>query len=127
MDLRLRRALGMLRLGKATEAAEAAAEAGQEAGQPPLAALSVAARLAAAGAKSFCEGEAEDEALEELAVLKVSPGALICRLHGILPQVSVFMYQQVSEYPVLPGKPTLTVLRGQSCRWRYCSTTTINR
>lgn len=72
MDLRLRRALGMLRLGKATEAAEVAAEAGQEAGQPPLAAISVAARLATAGAKAYCEGETEDEALEELAALKVS-------------------------------------------------------
>lgn len=85
MDLRLRRALGMLRLGKAAEAAEAAAEAGQEAGRPPLAAISVAARLAAAGAKSFCDGEAEDEALEELAALKVSPVVLcfiVTRCHS---------------------------------------------
>ncbi|CAM9460693.1 unnamed protein product, partial [Hapterophycus canaliculatus] len=40
MDLRLRRVMGMLKLGKAVEAAEAAAEARQEAGQPPLAAVS---------------------------------------------------------------------------------------
>lgn len=71
MDLRLRRAMGMLRLGSAVEAAEAAAEAGREAGQPPLAAVSVAARVAAAGAKSLCEGEAEEEALDELTTLKV--------------------------------------------------------
>lgn len=89
MDLRLRRALGMLRLGKATEAAEAAAEAGKEAGQSPLAALSVAARLAAAGAKSFCEGEAEDEALEELAVLKVSAGLRFVDCMTFCPSVSL--------------------------------------
>lgn len=71
MDLRLRRVMGMLKLGKATEAAEAAAEALSEAGQPPLAAVSVAARVAAAGAKSLCEGEAEEEALDELTALKV--------------------------------------------------------
>ncbi|CAM9872023.1 unnamed protein product, partial [Ectocarpus fasciculatus] len=71
MDLRLRRAMGMLKLGRAAEAAEAAVEAGQEAGQPPLAAVTVAARVAAAGAKSVCEGEAEEEALDELTALKV--------------------------------------------------------
>lgn len=71
MDLRLRRAMGMLKLGKAADAAEAAAEAGREAGQPPLAAVTVAARVAAAGAKLLCEGEAEEEALDELAALKV--------------------------------------------------------
>lgn len=71
MDLRLRRAMGMLKLGRAVDAAEAAAEAGQEAGQPPLAAVTVAARVAAAGAKSLCEGEAEEEALDELTALKV--------------------------------------------------------
>eukprot|EP00903_Cladosiphon_okamuranus_P008957 g8571.t1 len=70
MDLRLRRAVGMLKLGRAADAAEAAAEAGQEAGQPPLAAVTVAARVAAAGAKSLCEGEAEEEALDELTALK---------------------------------------------------------
>ncbi|CAM9686740.1 unnamed protein product [Ectocarpus sp. 8 AP-2014] len=70
MDLRLRRAMGMLKLGRAAEAAEAAVEAGQEAGQPPLAAVTVAARVAAAGAKSVCEGEAEEEALDELTALK---------------------------------------------------------
>lgn len=71
MDLRLRRAVGMLKLGRAADAAEAAAEAGQEAGQPPLSAVSIAARVAAAGAKSLCEGEAEEEALDELTALKV--------------------------------------------------------
>lgn len=71
MDLRLRRAMGMLKLGSAADAAEAAAEAGQEAGQPPLAAVTVAARVAAAGAKSLCEGEAEEAALDELTTLKV--------------------------------------------------------
>lgn len=72
MDLRLRRAMGMLKLGRAAEAAEAAAEAIQEAGQSPLAAVTVAARVAAAGAKSLCEGEAEEEeALDELTALKV--------------------------------------------------------
>eukprot|EP00752_Nemacystus_decipiens_P007280 g6516.t1 len=70
MDLRLRRAMGMLKLGRAADAAEAAAEARQEAGQPPLAAVTVAARVAAAGAKSLCEGEAEEEALDELTALK---------------------------------------------------------
>ncbi|CAN0523062.1 unnamed protein product, partial [Ectocarpus sp. 12 AP-2014] len=70
MDLRLRRAMGMLKLGRAADAAEAAVEAGQEAGQPPLAAVTVAARVAAAGAKSVCEGEAEEEALDELTALK---------------------------------------------------------
>lgn len=71
MNLRLRRALGMLRLGRAAEAAEAAVEAGTEGGQPPLAAVSVAARLAAAEAKAQCGVAADDEALEELTALKV--------------------------------------------------------
>lgn len=71
MDLRLRRAMGMLKLGRAADAAEAAAEAGLEVGQPPLAAVTVAARVAAAGAKSLCEGEAEEKALDELTALKV--------------------------------------------------------
>lgn len=71
MDLRLRRAMGMLKMGRAVDAAEAALEAGQEAGQPPLATVSVAARVAAAGAKSLCEGAAEEEALDELTALKV--------------------------------------------------------
>lgn len=71
MDLRLRRAVGMLKLGRAAEAVEAAVEAGREAGQPPLSAVSVAARVAAAGAKSLCDGEEEEEALDELTALKV--------------------------------------------------------
>lgn len=71
MELRLRRVMGMLKLGKAAEAAEAAAEASQEAGQPPLAAVSVAARVAAAGAKSLCDGEVAEEAVDELTALKV--------------------------------------------------------
>ncbi|CAM9831498.1 unnamed protein product [Scytosiphon promiscuus] len=70
MDLRLRRVMGMLKLGNAAEAAEAAAEAGKEAGQPPLAAVSVAARVATAAAKSLCEGEAEEQAVDELTALK---------------------------------------------------------
>lgn len=71
MDLRLRRAMGMLKVGRAADAAEAAEEAGREAGQPPLAAVSIAARVAAAGAKSLCERAAEGEALDELTALKV--------------------------------------------------------
>lgn len=63
--------MGMLKIGKVVDAADAAVEAFQEARQPPLAAVSVAARVAAAGAKSLCEGAAEEEALDELTALKV--------------------------------------------------------
>lgn len=69
--MRLCRVAGLLKLGRATDAAEAAVEAGQEAGQPPLAVVSIAARVASAGAKILCGGVAEEEALDELAELKV--------------------------------------------------------
>lgn len=71
MNLRLRRALGMLRLGRPAEAAEAALEALEEGGQLPLTAVTVGARLCASGAKSLCGGVAEEEALNELTALKV--------------------------------------------------------
>lgn len=72
MNVRLRRALGLLRLGRGVEAAEAAAEAREEGRQTKLAPVSVAARLAAAGAKATCDGAAELDAVDELTTLKVT-------------------------------------------------------
>lgn len=71
MDVRLRRALGLLRLGRGTEAVEAAIEAREEGGQHPLAPVSIAARLAVAGAKAACGGRLEADAVDELSALKV--------------------------------------------------------
>ena len=71
MTMRLRRASGMLRMGKIERAAEAASEAAKGHGQPPLSTVSIAARFVAASAKSMCSGVAEDEAIDELNALKV--------------------------------------------------------
>lgn len=94
MDVRLRRVAGLLRLGRTTDAAEAAVEAREEAGQPPLAAVSIAARLASAGAKTLCGGVAEEEALDELAELRVCVCALCYCTCIDLYQYTVFFFSQ---------------------------------
>lgn len=82
----------MLRMGRSSDAVGVAVKALQEGEQPLLSTVSVAARLAAAGAKSL-SGRVDDEelALEELTTLKVSkcgcslsrPGSQSIRHHQI--------------------------------------------
>lgn len=71
MQVCLQRVLGLLRLGRHKEAVETASDAKREVEQTPLSPSSVAARLAAAGAK--CKGgrNTAADALDELSALKV--------------------------------------------------------
>ncbi|CAM9330233.1 unnamed protein product [Ectocarpus sp. 4 AP-2014] len=118
MDLRLRRAMGMLKLGRAVEAAEAAVEAGREAGQPPLAAVTVAARVAAAGAKSVCEGEAEEEALDELTALKFELEGVIAAGDGPSSFAPSPSEDGMEATTTAAAAPTTTVTVVEATTWR---------
>lgn len=107
MNLRLRRALGMLRLGRTEEAVEVATEAMREGGQPPLAAVTVAARLAAAVAKSLCGGMTEEDALDELTMLKVRSHVIGSSVSTGMSCVVLGLYSRARGWTAMTGNDIL--------------------